>query len=173
MYLLLYSIHFACGSCKVVCISMHMKVQSSPFLPVNNIYMHISKVINRVSWCSVWVALLATSFQENRWVARGEFEYSRTAHNGGRLQHHRKMFTWGRARLRTTTGSGRQAVWTGRGRLPSQVEPEVAQDPSTGQKSAAHTCHQLPVVQVPSAVGMWHVISLFDELTVHFITKGL
>lgn len=53
------------------------------------------------------------------------------------------------------------------------MELEVAKDPSAGQKSAAHTCHQLPVVQVPGAVGMWHVIRLLDELTIHFITKGL
>lgn len=53
------------------------------------------------------------------------------------------------------------------------MELEVAQDPSAGQESAAHTGHQLPVVQVPSTVGMWHVVGLLDELTVHFITEGL
>lgn len=57
--------------------------------------------------------------------------------------------------------------------LPSEVELEVAQDPSAGQESAAHTGHQLPVVQVPSTVGMWHVVGLLDELTVHFIPEGL
>lgn len=56
---------------------------------------------------------------------------------------------------------------------PSEVELEVAQDPSAGQESAAHTGHQLPVVQVASTVGMWHVVGLLDELTVHFITEGL
>lgn len=57
--------------------------------------------------------------------------------------------------------------------VPSQVEPEVAQDASAGQEGAAHARHQLPVVQVASAVRMWHVIGLFDELAVHFITEGL
>ena len=53
------------------------------------------------------------------------------------------------------------------------MELEVAQDPSARQKSAAHARHQLPVVQVPRTVGVWHVIRLFDELTVHLITEGL
>lgn len=41
--LLLRSMLFACASCKVVCISLSMKVQSSHFLQVDNVYMYISK----------------------------------------------------------------------------------------------------------------------------------
>lgn len=77
----------------------------------------------------------------------------------------------------TTTSSGRSGRAKAnkckrKRRSPSEVELEVAQDPSAGQESAAHTGHQLPVVQVASTVGMWHVVGLLDELTVHFITEG-
>lgn len=34
---------FACASCKVGQISMSMKVQTSPYLQLDNIYMYISK----------------------------------------------------------------------------------------------------------------------------------
>lgn len=53
------------------------------------------------------------------------------------------------------------------------MELEIAENPSTGQESAAHAAHQLPVVKVSSAVGMGHMVRLFDQLAIHFITEWL
>lgn len=52
------------------------------------------------------------------------------------------------------------------------MELEVTEDSSAGQEGAAHAGHQLPVVKVPRSVGLWHVVCLLDQLTVHLVPEG-
>lgn len=51
------------------------------------------------------------------------------------------------------------------------MEPEVSEDAAAGQEGAAHAGEQMPVCTVGRAVGLRHVIGLFDQLTVHFISE--
>lgn len=55
--------------------------------------------------------------------------------------------------------------------LPLQVESKVTQNGSTGQEGTAHAGEQVPVCAVCGAVGLGHVIGLFDQLTVHLISQ--
>lgn len=51
------------------------------------------------------------------------------------------------------------------------MEAEVAQDGTAGQEGAAHAGEQVPVGAVGRAVGLQHVIGLFDQLTVHLVSE--
>lgn len=51
------------------------------------------------------------------------------------------------------------------------MESEVSEDATAGQKGAAHAGEQMPVCTVGGAVGLRHVIGLFDQLTVDFISE--
>lgn len=55
--------------------------------------------------------------------------------------------------------------------LPLQVESEVTQDGATGQEGATHAGEQVPVCTVCRAVGLGHMIGLFDQLTVHLVSQ--
>lgn len=53
------------------------------------------------------------------------------------------------------------------------MEAEVAQDGAAGQKRTAHAREQVPVCAVAWAVGLRHVIGLFDQLTVDLVSERL
>lgn len=53
---------------------------------------------------------------------------------------------------------------------PFQVKLEVAENASTGQEGAAHTCQEMPVGAIGRTVGVRNVIGLFDQLTVNLIS---
>lgn len=54
---------------------------------------------------------------------------------------------------------------------PSQVESEVSENATAGKEGAAHAGEEMPVDTVGGAVGLRHVIGLFDQLTVDFISE--
>lgn len=54
---------------------------------------------------------------------------------------------------------------------PFEVKLEVAQDAAAGQEGAAHAGEQMPVGSVGGAVGVRHVIALFDQLTVDLVSQ--
>lgn len=49
---------------------------------------------------------------------------------------------------------------------------EVTQDSPAGEEGTAHAGHELPVMKITRAVGLWHVISLLDQLTIDFIAEA-
>lgn len=51
------------------------------------------------------------------------------------------------------------------------MESEVSEDATAGQEGAAHAGEQMPVCAVGGVVGLRHVIGLFDQLTVDFISE--
>lgn len=56
--------------------------------------------------------------------------------------------------------------------LPPEMKLEVAEDSPAGQKGATHAGHQLPMVKVSRIIGLWDMVGLLDELTVHLIAEG-